>query len=157
MKTPANRAFQRLLLLRRSEHGGAMVELAVVLPVLILLAVGVMDYGRVYFTSIAVANAARAGAEWGAQGNSFYTKDAEMQSFAKLDGAEAAPITVTSNHVCMCGGTTVGCSGTTCPSGYGAPIVLVNVTATKTVALLLKYPGLPTTVTISRTATFRAQ
>jgi Flp pilus assembly protein TadG len=135
-----------------------MVELAVVLPVLVLLAVGVMDYGRVYFTSIAVANAARAGAEWGAQqGSGFYTNDARIQSFAQLDGAEAAPITVTSNHVCKCGGTTVGCAGTTCSGGYGAPIVLVEVTATKTVALLLKYPGLPASVTITRTATFRAQ
>jgi Flp pilus assembly protein TadG len=134
-----------------------MVELAVVLPVLILLAIGVMDYGRVYFTSIAVANAARAGAEWGAQGTAFYTDDAKIQSFAQLDGAEAAPITITSNHVCKCGGTAVTCAGTTCSGGYGVPIVLVEVTASKTLALLIKYPGLPTTITITRTATFREQ
>lgn len=157
MRTRGSRILRRLKRLRRSEHGGAMVELAVVLPVLVLLAVGVMDYGRVYFTSIAVANAARAGAEWGAQGSGFYTDDARIQSFAQLDGAEAAPITITSNHVCKCGGTTVGCAGTTCAGGYGPPIVLVEVTATKTVALLLKYPGLPASVTITRTATFRAQ
>jgi len=135
-----------------------MVELAVVLPVLVLLAIGVMDYGRVYFTSIAVANAARAGAEWGASGSTgAYQDDARIQSFAQLDGAEAAPITITSNHVCKCGGTTVTCAGTTCSGGYGVPIVLVEVTASKTVALLIKYPGLPTSVTITRTATFRAQ
>ena len=154
----SSRLLLRLRRLRTSERGSAMVELAVVLPVLVLLAIGVMDYGRVYFTSIAVANAARAGAEWGAFARAgSYLEDANMQNFAKLDGAEIAPITVTSNHVCMCGGTTVGCTGTTCPSGYGTPIVLVEVTATKTVALLLRYPGLPPSVTITRTATFRTQ
>jgi Flp pilus assembly protein TadG len=156
MKTLANRAFQRLRLLRRSEYGGAMVELAVVLPVLILLAIGVMDYGRVFFTSIAVANAARAGAEFGAAVTGNQNDQTEIQNFAKLDGAEASPITVTSSTVCKCGGTVVTCSGSTC-AGYGVPRVYIQVTASKNVALLLKYPGLSTTVTISRTATFRAQ
>ena len=62
-------AYRHLLRLRSSEHGGALAELAVVLPLLILIAIGVMDYGRVYFTAIAVANAARAGAEWGSTPN----------------------------------------------------------------------------------------
>ena len=145
--------------LRRSERGGAMVELAVILPLLILIAIGVMDYGRVYFTSVAVANAARAGAEWGAFGKAgSFQLDAEMQNFAKLDGAEAAPITVTSALACRCPGSeaTVSCNFE-CGSGYGAPKKFVQVTASKTVTLLLRYPGLPATVAISKTATFRAQ
>jgi Flp pilus assembly protein TadG len=133
-----------------------MLELAVVLPVLILLAIGVMDYGRVYFTSIAVANAARAGAEYGTAMTGNQNDQTQIQDFAKLDGAEAGTMTVTSNTVCKCGATVVGCSGTTC-AGYGVPRVYVEVTATKAVALILKYPGLRDTVTISRTATFRLQ
>ena len=118
-----------------------------------------MDYGRVYYTSVTVANAARAGAEWGAYGmTGSVTNDAQIQAFAQIEGAEAGPITVTSGHVCRCsptGGTvssTVACSG-----GYGAPQVYVTATATKSVALLLRYPGLPASVTISRSATFRAK
>lgn len=152
------RAFQRLARLRRSEEGGAMVELAVILPVLILISIGVMDYGRVYFTSIAVANAARAGAEWGARTPANSVDQANIQNFAMLDGAEAGTITVTSNTYCKCGGTTVTCATTSdCGGGYGKPAVYVEVTASKTVALLLKYPGLPASVNISRTATFREQ
>lgn len=149
-------ALRRLRRLHRSEHGGAMLELAVVLPVLILIAIGVMDYGRVYFTSIAVANAARAGAEYGVSSTGNQNDQTSIQNFAKLDGAEVGTMTVTSNTVCKCGATVVACSGTTC-GGYGVPRVYVQVTASKDVALLLKYPGLPTTVTISRTATFRLQ
>ena len=140
----------------RSETGGALVELAVVLPILVLIAVGVMDYGRVYYTSVTVANAARAGAEWGAYGRTGSTTDnAKMQSFAQLEGAEAGTLNITSGLLCRCtpGGSTVSC--TTSCGGYGAPQTYVTVTATKTVNLILRYPGLPPTITISRSATFR--
>ena len=151
-------AVRRLCGIWKSESGGALVELAVVLPVLILIAVGVMDYGRVYYTSVTVVNAARAGAEWGAYGmTGSVNNDAQMQSFAQLEGAEAGSINVTSGHVCRCSpnGATTSC--TTSCGGYGNPQVYVTVTATKTVSLLLRYPGLPATITISRSATFRSQ
>jgi len=145
--------------LRRSERGGAMIELAVVMPVLILMCVGVMDYGRVFFTSIAVSNAARAGAEYGAQRlgvNSSFTTN--MQNFAKLDGAQAGTITVTANRVCRCGATVVTCATTVdCGGGYGPAAEFIEVTASKTVALLIKYPGLPTSIPIARTAIFRSK
>jgi hypothetical protein len=136
-----------------------MVELAVVMPILILIAIGVMDYGRVYFTSIAVANAARAGAEWGAQNlGAFADKDPEIQAFAQADGAEVAPITVTSARVCRCGSTVVTCGTTAdCGGGYGPAMEFVEVTASKSVALLIKWPGLPTTINVSRKAVWRAQ
>ncbi len=145
--------------LRRSEAGTAMVELAVVLPVLILLAIGVMDYGRVFFTSIAVSNAARAGAEWGAQRLGVNSdKFTEMADFAKLEGAQAGTINVTANRTCRCGVTEVPCSTTAdCGGGYGPPAEFVNVTASKSVPLLIRYPGLRSSIDISRTATFRSK
>ena len=132
-----------------------MVELAVVLPVLILIAIGVMDYGRVYFTSVAVANAARAGAEWGAADVGHQTQFTNMENFAKLDGAEAAPLTVTASRVCRCGPSTVACSASC--GAYGPPRVFISVTASKVVTMLLNWPGLAPTVTVSRTATIRLQ
>jgi Flp pilus assembly protein TadG len=132
-----------------------MIELAVILPVLILIAIGVMDYGRVYFTSVAVANAARAGAEWGAAEIGRTGQSANIQNFSKLDGAEAGAITVTSTSFCQCSGSNVACTSSC--GGYGFPREFVQVTASKTVTMLLRYPGLPATVTVSRTATFRAQ
>jgi Flp pilus assembly protein TadG len=151
-------AVRRLHGIWKSENGGALVELAVVLPILILIAVGVMDYGRVYYTSITVVNAARAGAEWGAYGmTGSMTNDAKIQSFAQLEGAEAGTINVTSSHVCRCSPNGSATSCTTSCGGYGNPQVYVTATATKTVSLLLRYPGLPATITISRSATFRNQ
>ena len=142
----------------RHRRGGAMLELVVAMPLLVLLCIGVMDYGRVYFTSVAVSNAARAGAEWGITYPAYAFDPARQQSFAKLDGAEAGTITVTSSTVCRCAATTVSCGSTTvCGSGYGEPRVFVTVTASKNVAMLLTYPGLPSTISIVRSATFRAQ
>ena len=50
---------------RRSDRGAAAVEMALVLPVLILLIGGIIDYGRYFFTEIQLTNAAREGARAG--------------------------------------------------------------------------------------------
>lgn len=141
--------------LRRSDRGGAMVELAVILPVLVLLVVGVVDYGRAFYTSVTVANAARAGAEWGAQSPEFQLDFAGMENFGKQDGQDAAPLDLTATRYCECAGASWP-SCTACAGG-AAPDVFIEVTASKDLTLLLPYPGLPNTVSIARKATFRSQ
>lgn len=50
----------------RGRRGAAAVEFAVVLPLLVLLLLGGADFGRCFYSAMAVTNAARAGAEYGA-------------------------------------------------------------------------------------------
>ncbi|HEV8634270.1 MAG TPA: TadE/TadG family type IV pilus assembly protein [Chloroflexota bacterium] len=47
---------------RRNEKGQGLVELALLLPILLVVVMGAIDFGRVYFAYIAIANAAREGA-----------------------------------------------------------------------------------------------
>ncbi|TGE32429.1 TadE/TadG family type IV pilus assembly protein [Desulfosporosinus sp. Sb-LF] len=47
--------------LRKGEHGQALVEMALVLPLFFLLLFGVIEMGRVGYAYITVSNAARAG------------------------------------------------------------------------------------------------
>ena len=47
---------------RASQRGSAMMELAVVLPLLLVTTVGLVDFGRAAFEAIEVENAAHAGA-----------------------------------------------------------------------------------------------
>jgi len=47
--------------LRKDEHGQALVEMALVLPLLLLLIFGVIEMGRIGYAYITVSNAARAG------------------------------------------------------------------------------------------------
>ncbi len=126
-----------------------------VFPVLVLLIIGVVDYGRAYFTSVTVANAARAGAEYGAQDPATSQDTAGMKSFALLDGAEAAgTLRVSARYYCECSKAAHAC--TACAGGE-APDVYVEVTARDTLTTLLPYPGLPNRIPIVRKATFRSQ
>lgn len=55
-------------MLRRLRHdagGTAAIEFGLVLPVLLLILVGIVDYGHLHFTRLAMTNAAREGARVG--------------------------------------------------------------------------------------------
>src|SRR5689334_12276853 len=52
---------------RNGERGQALLEFALALPFMMLLAVGVVDLGRAVYYTVAVNNAATAGAEFGSQ------------------------------------------------------------------------------------------
>jgi Flp pilus assembly protein TadG len=140
---------------RAEEIGAAFFEMAIVLPVLLLFAIGVAEFGRVYFNGIKVANAAMAGAEFGAQGMG--TGDSAYVARVARNDAGDQTLTLSSNRACRCPGSesVVACSDAC--AGYGTPQFFIEVTATKTHALLFRYPGLPQTITVSRTATFREQ
>ena len=139
-----------------SRRGGAAIELAVICPLLILLIIGVVDYGRIFYLSVTIANAARAGAEFGAREPATVVDTAAMTAFAKADGQEAAPMRVDSRFYCECGEGVPNNACTLCPGG-AAPDVFVEVTASKSVSTFFRYPGLRSSIPIVRTATFRSQ
>src|SRR5712671_2785462 len=51
----------------RSQSGQSLVELALLTPLLLLLLIGTVEMGRYAYIDILVANAARAGAAFGAE------------------------------------------------------------------------------------------
>jgi len=55
---------------RRGERGAAAVEFALILPILILLVLGLIEFSRVYNIQISLSNAAREGARTMAVENS---------------------------------------------------------------------------------------
>jgi Flp pilus assembly protein TadG len=152
-------------------RGQALVELAIVLPVLLLLALGIIEIGRYAYIGILVGNAARAGAIYGAQGLANATiNNPGIDNAAKLDfagggttnGLAASALTVASNPTCGCdiGGTissdTAGnCTPNTPPSCAGHWVVTIHVTASGTYNSIFSYPGIPSSIPISRTASMR--
>jgi Flp pilus assembly protein TadG len=141
--------------LGKARKGGAAVELAVAFPLLLLLLIGVVDYGRVFYTSVTVSNAARAGAEWGQQTSGNSVDTAGMRTFAQFDGNDAGAIVFGARLYCECV-VDVETACNFCAGGV-APNAYVEVTATKVVNMLLRYPGLPASITVTRKATFRSQ
>lgn len=51
--------------LRRDEHGTAAIEFGLILPLLMVVLVGIIDFGNIYFTRLTMTNAAREGARVG--------------------------------------------------------------------------------------------
>src|SRR5690242_16447777 len=49
---------------RRGERGQAIVEFGLLSIIMITMLAGAIDFGRLFYTQIALANAARVGAEW---------------------------------------------------------------------------------------------
>lgn len=140
-----------------AEGGQSLVELALVLPMLLLLLVGTIEIGRFAYYSILVANAARAGAQYGAQGLLTAADNAGMLNAAQNDGQNIAGLTVSAVQRCGCTG--AGLSGT-CPVAPPCTLpnhslVYVEVTATGTFSSLFNYPGIPPSITLTSTEKMR--
>jgi Flp pilus assembly protein TadG len=134
--------------LAKSEGGAALVEFAVILPVLALLLTGLIDFGRYMYDGIVAANAARAGAQYGAQ-NLFTAADTTgMKNAALQDAQNLANLSATPSSFCMSGSTVVTC-------GTAGAVAYVQVNTTGTFTPLIKYPGLPATVNLSGSAVLR--
>lgn len=149
-------------MMRRGERGLALVEFALVVPVLMLLLIGLIEIGRFAYLGILVGNAARAGVQYGAQSLTTALDAAGMRNAALNDGQNVPGLTAASpppSSFCQCyNGTTttaIPCSQTTCPlAGYHRN-VYVQVTTHGAFTPLFHYPGLPTSFNLGRTATMR--
>jgi len=73
------------------QRGATLVELALLLPVLTLLFVGVFDVGRGCYFALEVSNAARAGAQYGYQSSGTMIDTTGIQNAAMKDAADIGP------------------------------------------------------------------
>jgi len=91
---------------RRDERGASVVEFAVVLPLLVMFAFGIIEFGRVYSARIQLTAAARDGARAAALGN-----DVTAATKAGAPGLDPTKISVT--YTASPGSTCTGASSTT--------------------------------------------
>jgi Flp pilus assembly protein TadG len=136
------------------ERGGALVEFALCLPMMMIAFAGIIDYGLYIQRAMQVTQAASAGATYGVivgnQGNLTGMQTAAQNAASGLSGFSA---TATNVYTCSPGGTPVT-SLTTC-SGYGTPIKYVQVQANASFQPLVPMVGLPSPVTLQRKVLFR--
>jgi Flp pilus assembly protein TadG len=84
---------------RNSEKGATAVEMAIVLPLLILILLGIMEFGRAFYVQISLSQAAREGARYAAIQYDEAGYDAATFTLAaspllgSLTGTEAATVT----------------------------------------------------------------
>ena len=94
----------------RKERGAAAVEMAIVLPLLLLVVGGLVDFGRAYYLNSVIANASREGARMVAM--SYTTAQADAR--------------VTQAAVGL-GGLTLNRTYTTCPNAAGVATSTVSI------------------------------
>jgi hypothetical protein len=143
----------------KAERGSAVLESALVLPLVMLLACGAMDFARVFFAGIVVESAARSGVQLGSfsMGKAGALSDMNAAADTEAAGQGLTGVTTSSRTFCGCVNSTseVSCSTATCsgaiPDGY------VETTARYTYNPIIPYPGIPRNVLISSSVRFRAQ
>lgn len=151
----------------KRERGGALLELAVAIPILLLLLLGTVDFGRVFYQGMAVAQAARAGAEYGAQDEEHSDDEADIKTAAIA--AVASDLTLANGDItwsrsCECA-TDTGVFSETAPvndctgvCGVGTHLIMtVNVSVSKTFNTIISYPRIPNSVPITRSVKIRVK
>jgi Flp pilus assembly protein TadG len=145
-----------------AEAGQALLEFALLLPVLCLLGVGVVELGRAAFITIVVTNAATAGVEYGSQNGTTASDINGMQTAATNDSTNnviGGTMSATASFGCYCDtGSGVSCTYvaggqnssscgnilSTCSSGNDQIVECVQVVTQDNYSPLFHYPGLPT-------------
>jgi Flp pilus assembly protein TadG len=140
----------------RGEEGTSLIETALLLPVLLLMMVGAVDFGRAYYAAIEVQSAAEAGALYGVQ----YPSDAAgMVLAAKADATDITGIAPVAIYGCECfDGTSAVASCTATPTTCGTNnfVNYAEVDTTATYTTLLRYPGIPSTIPLTGKARMRS-
>lgn len=144
-------------LLRHVKHnrGQSMLELALCLPLFLVLILGTAEIANIAWAAVQVQNAARAGAQFGSQSRAAAADSTNITSAAKNDAPRlSGTMTVTSSTACQCidtstgGAAGAGCASLTqCPSPY-LITVSVQVNTSATVTPIARYPGLPASYTV---------
>ena len=137
--------------------GTAAVELSLMIGILLLILMGTIDVGRVFYAAVTMADASRAGAQYGIRSNGFTSDDSGMQTAAGDNAQDLGAVTTSPGRYCRCeGGTTnVNCVTGTCSEGV--PQVYVRVETQGTYNTTFGYPGLPDVIPLSSATTFRVQ
>lgn len=149
------------------EHGAATLEFAVFFPLLVLLALGTVDFGRIFYDAIATANATHVGSFYGSQGNVQAVDTDGMNASATASAVDITGVTPSATHYCDCpdspasgpddADNVVTCAGTTCPDDFGIPRVFVRSRVVHTFNTLAPYPGVPNDPTLTQNGFMRVQ
>lgn len=143
----------------RSEQGTAVVEFAILAPVLIFLLIGLIEVGRYTYFAILASNAARAGVQYGAQTTATAADISGIQTAAQNDGSGLPSSwgTPAATNYCLVTNSD-GSLGSACPA-TGTPqtnwTYFVRVTVSGTINPMIRFPGIPTAVPVSATAVMR--
>jgi Flp pilus assembly protein TadG len=129
-------------------RGTVAVEFALVAPVIILIAAGVVDFGLLEINNAALLGATRIGAQYAL----LHPADtAGIQRVIEASTELSLPLSVSSSSALTCecaDGSSIDCSRACATTGLPGPNrVFVTVSASQAFTPLVPWPGLPTALT----------
>jgi len=127
----------------RATRAQSLVEFALVAPVLIILLLGAIDFGRVYFAHVSVTNAARNGADFAAGGPTAAADTAGIKSAALADTTDLLQTSATNPQVTVTTGT----------DSQGR--LYADVKVHYDFNTMFPWPGLPNSIDVERTVRAR--
>jgi Flp pilus assembly protein TadG len=119
----------------RPRRGASAVEFAILLPFLCSIFVVTVDYARIFYFSLTVANCARNGALYGSADSTHAQDTAGIQAAAQADASNL----------------TLSQLGVTSATDSSTSPTYVTVTVSYPVTTITSYPGIPGQTTIKRT------
>ena len=142
----------------RTQRGNAVIELALVTPIVFLMLFGAMDFARVFATTDILTGVARSAAQQALTSPGRAGDSAGITAAGTADAQGMTGVTITPTYYCKCttGGANVTC-GTTASCGGTAPMMYVKTTATANFSTLLTYPGVSNPISLTGSAEMRAQ
>jgi len=129
----------------RGDRAQSMVEFALVAPFLIILMLGVIDYGRVYFAYVSVTNGARTGADFASDSTTAAANIDGIRSAALAETLELLNTSSDNPQVSVVTGT----------DSQGR--VYADVTMQYTFTTIFPWPGLPDSMEVTRTVRARVE
>jgi Flp pilus assembly protein TadG len=158
-----------MIRLRRSEAGQSLVEVALSVPLLLLMMTGGAEFACLAYSAIEVSNAAKAAVQYAGQAGAYAASSAttlsSMQNAANKEvtlvpGLAAVTVSSATTTVACSDGSVPGDGNTSgpylpsdCSSSHSVTTLTVNTTATFTpwavVNPLLKVTNLPTSYTLN--------
>ena len=88
---------------QQRERGAVAVEMAIVLPLLLMLLIGTIEFGRVFNIQISLSQAAREGARYGAIHHDDSDLDVQGVALAAAPSLAGLPVAV-ADDAASCGG-----------------------------------------------------
>jgi len=141
-----------------AERGAALLELAICLPMMMVIFTGIVDYALLIQDQMTISKAAAAGAAFGSiYGNQDDLAGMQSAAASAAVGVSGFSAVASDVYTCSPGGAAVT-SDSSC-SGYGTPIKYVRIVATGTSPTLVAASllNLPNTLTLQSTTYFRVR
>jgi Flp pilus assembly protein TadG len=142
--------------LHSRQDANALIETALILPIIILMMLAVLDFSVILNLDLRVADSARSAAE-GATVRTYATSTGLAQAVGYLSTSGIPNYAIAATNYCTCanGVSSANCGDHTSCGSYGIPNQYIKVTATATLPLLFGITGFPANIKVQSVAIAR--